>query len=43
MIFPRDYIDKQKRYLKSEYITLNPDGSRNLVCEIFGKRIVAIA
>lgn len=22
-----------------EYVTMNPDGSRNLVCEIFGKRI----
>ena len=22
-----------------EYVTLNPDGSRTLVCEIFGKRI----
>ena len=26
-----------------EYMTLDPDGSRNLVCEIFGKRIKAFA
>ena len=32
------FSDMEENSFHWEYVTLNPDGSRNLVCEIFGRR-----